>query len=206
MEQRKDPGRRRILLVGAAIAIPLAAVGLYFAFLAAPTPPSQPVGQAMSRPPAGGPGAGDLPPNHPPIGAPAAAPQGDRAHPQFGAAGRAVRVPDQVKGKWQAVRLRVEAKSGSTPAQTLTVTLGGEMPVPGSGLVVRAGEFLPALQVKDNEITSISNDPVNPAALVTILEGGKTIFQGWLFSKFPDMQPFEHPGFRVTLVDAVPAR
>jgi len=115
-------------------------------------------------------------------------------------------VPDAVKGKWLAVRLQVEVKGGGSPPQTLTVSLGGEAAVPGSKLRLRASEFLPALQVKDNEITSASNEPSNPAALVTIWDEGKQVFQGWLFGKFPDMQPFEHPKYRVTLIDGVPAK
>ena len=203
-EKEREPVTRRLILIGAAVALPLVAVAVYFAFLAAPPPPAQQPGPAMGRPATAGPPSAALPPEHPPIGAPATPPPGDRSHPQLGAAGRAVRVPDLVKGKWQAVRLRVEAKTGGAPAQTLTVNLGGELAVPGSTLMVRAGEFLPALQVKDNEITSISNEPTNPAAMVTILEGGKQIFQGWLFSKFPDMQPFEHPTYRITLIEGVP--
>jgi hypothetical protein len=66
------------------------------------------------------------------------------------------------------------------------------------------GDFLPALQVGGAEVTSSSNDPVNPAVFVTVLDGGKEIFKGWLFSKFPEMQPFEHPKYRITLVEGVP--
>jgi hypothetical protein len=65
-------------------------------------------------------------------------------------------------------------------------------------------DFLPALQVKDNEITSASNEPSNPAALVTIRDGDKETFRGWLFGKFPDMQPFEHQTYRITLVEGIP--
>jgi hypothetical protein len=118
--------------------------------------------------------------------------------------GRAVRVPDAVKGRWRAVKLVVETKGGGSPPQTITLSLGGEIGVPGSKLRLRADEFLPALQVKGNEITSVSNEAVNPAALVTIWEDGKQVFNGWLFSKFPDMQPFEHPAYRITLVEGVP--
>ena len=190
---------RRWVLLGLATAIPLAAVALYFVIFAPPQPPGAP------PEPAGAAKAAGLPPDHPPIGgAETAAQGGDRPHPQVGSTGRAVRVPDGVKGKWRAVRLQVEVRGGGSPPQTLTVGLGGEAAVPGSKLRLHAGEFLPALQVKDNEITSASNQPSNPAALVTIWDEGKQVFQGWLFSKFPDMQPFEHPRYRITLIEGVP--
>ena len=194
---------RRLILLGVAVAIPLAAVALYFAVLA---PPAS--GPGPSAPPPGPPGApeANLPPNHPPIGGPGGSPTAERPHPQVGSTGRTVRVPDAVRRKWQAVKLRVEIKGAGSPAQTLTANLGGEVAVPGSALTLRADEFLPALQVKDNEIISASNEPSNPAALVTIRENGKQIFHGWLFSKFPEMQPFDHPTYRITLIDGVPKR
>jgi hypothetical protein len=185
---------RRLILVGLAVAIPLAAVALYFAFFApapAPVIAQAAVGEQSA-----------LPPNHPPMGG--SAPAGE-AHPQVGAPGRTLRVPDMVKGKWQAVKLQVAPKAGGAP-QVVTVQLGSDATIPGSTLSVHAAEFLPALQVVSDGVTSASNDPVNPAALVSVLEGGKEIFRGWLFGKFPDMQPFEHPKFRITLIEGVPAK
>jgi hypothetical protein len=191
---------KRVIAVGAAIAIPLAAVALYFALFE----PAQPPAPAVVRPGEARPDAGQsaLPPDHPPVGGQTAGPGG---HPQVGGAGRAVQVPDGVRGKWQAVTLQVAPKTGGAP-QRVTVPLGAHAQVPGSRLTLKAEEFLPALQVKDNAITSASNDPANPAALVVVSEEGKVIFRGWLFAKFPDMQPFEHPGYRITLVEGVPKR
>jgi len=200
----KEPGLKKLILFGAAVAVPLALVALYFAVFDQPPPappgPPAPMGQAPA-------GQAALPPNHPPI-----AGQGTEApgaptppgHPQVGATVRPVRVPDSVKGKWSAVKLRIEGKAGGRAPEVVTVKLGGDVQVAGSPLTVRVGDFLPALQVGGAEVTSASNDPVNPAVFVTVLDGGKEIFKGWLFSKFPEMQPFEHPKYRITLVEGVP--
>jgi len=199
-EGEQRPTTRRWIFLGLAIAIPLGAVALYFAVLAPPPPPAPVAAAPRGAAPAG------LPADHPPIGGAAAGAQGgERAHPQMGSTGRAVRVPDAVKGKWRAVKAKVETKGGGSPPQTITLSLGAEVVVPGTTLKLRAEEFLPALQVKDNEITSGSNEPANPAVLMTISEDGKQVFHGWLFSKFPDMQPFEHPKYRITLIEGVPA-
>jgi len=199
-----EPGFKKLILFGAAIAVPLALVALYFAVFdqppPAPTGPRAPMGQAPAGQPA-------LPPNHPPVPGQAAEAQGGGippGHPQVGATVRPVRVPDSVKGNWSAVKLRIEAKAGGQAPEVVTVKLGGDVRIAGSPLTVRVGEFLPALQVGGAEVTSASNDPVNPAAFVTVLDGGKEIFKGWLFSKFPEMQPFEHPQYRITLVEGVP--
>jgi hypothetical protein len=204
-------GTRKLILLGVAIAIPLAAVAIYFAVFDQPPPPAQiPVAQTLPGGQAG-PGQAPLPPDHPPIGAQAgeapatAGPTAPAGHPQMGSGSRLIRVPDEVKGKWQAVKLRVEEKSGGKPPQVFTVKLGGQLGIPGSKLHVRVGEFLPALQVSGNEVTSASNNPTNPAVMVTVTEDGKETFKGWLFGKFPDMQPFEDPKYRITLVEGVPA-
>ena len=184
---------RRWVLAGLAAAVPLAAVAVYFA-LVAPAPPSA-AGPAAAVTPT-------LPPNHPRVEG-AAAPEG-RLHPPTGSTGRTVRVPDSVKGKWQAVKLKVEVKNGASAPRIVTVNLGGDLVIPGSALRLRVEDFLPALQVKDSEITSASNEPSNPAALVTIRDGDKEMFRGWLFGKFPDMQPFDHQTYRITLVEGIP--
>jgi len=217
------PGIKKLILFGVAVAIPLAAVALYFAIFDQPSPPPRPASAPPASPaPGGQPDSGQaaLPPNHPPIGgpvggpkAPTGEPTGSQAaggplsgpgHPQVGGTGRPVRIPDAVMGKWQAVKLRVEEKDGGKPPETFTVNLGGQLAIPGSKLRVKTGEFLPALQVSGGEITSASNDPTNPAVLVTVSEDGKETFKGWLFSKFPEMQPFEHPRYRITLLEGVP--
>ena len=189
-----EPKTRRWVLAGLAAAVPLAAVALYFALVApARTPPAVDLAAAVTP---------TLPPNHPRVEEGAI--PGERSHPPTGSTGRTVRVPDSVKGKWLAVKLKVEMKNGASVPQILTVKLGDDLVIPGSALKLRVDDFLPALQVKDSEITSASNEPSNPAVLVTIRDGDKETFRGWLFGKFPDMQPFEHQTYRITLVEGIP--
>ena len=184
----------RWVLAGLAAAVPLAAVALYFALVApAPTPSTAAPAAAVTP---------TLPPNHPPVEG--GTTLGDRPHPPPGSTSRTVRIPDSVKGRWQAVKLKIEVKSGVSAPQIVTVKLGGDLAIPGSALTLRVNDFLPALQVKDGEITSASNEPSNPAALVTIRDGDKETFRGWLFGKFHDMQPFEHQTYRITLVEGIP--
>ncbi len=203
----RDPTTRKLILFGVAIAIPLAAVAFYFAVFNQPPPALQVSQAATSAAPGGAGGAAQpaLPPDHPPIGAQSSAgAETPAGHPQMGGSGRAVRVPEDVKAKWQAVKLQVEMKSGEKRPQVFTVKVGGSVDIPGSTLHVTVGDFLPALQVNGNEVTSAGNDPTNPAALVTLSEGGKEIFKGWLFARFPDMQAFQHPVYRITLLEGVP--
>lgn len=186
--------------MGAAIAIPLAAVALYFLAFEPGPPSGAPAAQPTPSQPAG---QASLPPNHPPV---AAETGGQPPHPPVGGTGRAVRVPEDVRGRWESVALRVEAKAGGAAPQVVVVKLGSQTAIPGSPLTVRAVEFLPALQVKEGEITSAGNEPTNPAALIAVLEQEKEIYRGWLFAKFPEMQPFEHPTYRITLIEGTPKK
>ena len=52
-------------------------------------------------------------------------------------------------------------------------------------------------------ITSGSNEPVNPAVRVEIFEKGQSILKGWLFSKMPDIHPFESDKYGLVLKEGV---
>jgi hypothetical protein len=113
-------------------------------------------------------------------------------------------IPALVKGKWKAVKITVTEKSGNKSTE-YTVPIGSEFVIPNAGLVLTVEAFLPAFSMTGTSITSVSNDPKNPAAQAKITEGGKEVFKGWLFANFPSVHAFEHPKYSVTLVSGVPA-
>ena len=113
-------------------------------------------------------------------------------------------VPDTVKGKWKAVKIAVTDKTASKE-MVYVMPLGVDFPLPGSDMVVRVENFLPHFSMEGTTLTSQTNEPKNPAAQVRIMEGGKEVFKGWLFSLYPTTHAFQHPKFGFTLVDFVPA-
>ncbi len=113
-------------------------------------------------------------------------------------------VPDTVKGKWKAVKIAVTDKTANKET-VYTMPLGADFPLPGSNMVVRVENFLPHFSMEGTTLTSQSNEPKNPAAQVRIMEGGKEVFKGWLFSLYPTTHAFQHPKYGFTLVDFVPA-
>ena len=107
-------------------------------------------------------------------------------------------VPDAVKQAYSGVSLVWrDAQTGKTGA--LEVPLGGSAELPGSGLTVNADVFLPAFTMTNEVITSSGIEPENPAARIRVSEGGKEIFSGWIFKRFPDVHPFTHPRFSLQL-------
>ena len=113
-------------------------------------------------------------------------------------------VPNSVKGKWKAVKIAVTDKE--TNKETVyTVAIGSELTIPNTNLAIKVDNFLPHFMMDGTTLTSQSNEPKNPAAQIRIMEGGKEIFKGWLFSLFPTTHAFQHPRYGFTLVDFVPA-
>lgn len=111
-------------------------------------------------------------------------------------------VPDSVKAKWNKVKVVFEDKT-SKKSSEYTVNLGSEFKVPNTNLKIVVGEFLPDFRMDESTITSASDMPNNPAVRVEVFENGKSIFKGWLYSKFPAIHPFEHQKYGIILKEGV---
>jgi len=116
-----------------------------------------------------------------------------------------VEVPDEVKGSWSGVVLLVkDNKKGIS--DEYTVPIDSTLKLPDSDIMVNVREYLPAFAMQGSIITSLSNEPNNPAAFISVNEGGNEIFAGWLFSRYPTTHAFSHPRFAITLKEGVPTR
>jgi len=111
-------------------------------------------------------------------------------------------VPDVVRGQWQAVRIGVFDK-GAQQGKTYLVNLGSDCQVPDSNVSIHIDNYLPAFVVDNRTLTSLSNEPTNPAVEITIYEEGKQVYHGWLFQRFPEAHAFQHPRFNFSLVEAI---
>lgn len=135
-------------------------------------------------------------------------PQGTAAQPgaphgpMAGGPEKTVVVPDDVKENWKAVKIEVNFKEKNATEQ-FVVPLHSEFQVPDSDLTVKVGDFLPHFSMSQGQITSNPDSAENPACKVEISVGGKEVFTGWLFSRFPDVHPFQHDKFGVSLVEGV---
>jgi hypothetical protein len=120
----------------------------------------------------------------------------------------AVVVPDLVQGNWKGVVLVVENKA-TNKTQEYKVDLNSEMTIPDSRIKISVGEFMPDFKMEGLTITSVSNEPNNPAVGVSVSEDGKKIFPvsgrqwGWLYAKFPDIHPFDHPTYSIKLKEGL---
>ncbi|MEW6418720.1 MAG: hypothetical protein AB1480_11450 [Nitrospirota bacterium] len=119
-----------------------------------------------------------------------------------------INIPDSVRGKWSAAKIILEDRIAKTK-QEYTVKLNSDFSIPNSNLKITVGEFLPDFKMEGFTLTSVSNQPNNPALAIRVFEGGKQIFPapgrkwGWLFAKVPTIHPFEHPKYGIVLKEGI---
>lgn len=111
-------------------------------------------------------------------------------------------IPPEVQSAYSGVRVAWKDKTTGKEAE-LAVPLGGTARIPASDLELRADAYLPAFSMTAEAITSSGIEEENPAARIGVLEKGKEIFAGWIFTRFPDVHPFEHPRYALKLVGGV---
>lgn len=113
-----------------------------------------------------------------------------------------ITIPDAVKSSWKAVKIEVEYKKAKSK-KVLTVPVNSDAKVPDTDMTLKVGAFLPHFAMTADSITSNSNNLENPAVAIDIVQGGKPVFHGWLFSKFPDIHPFQNDTIGLKLVEGI---
>ncbi len=111
-------------------------------------------------------------------------------------------IPPMVGQMYSGIRLSWK-DSASGKAGTLEVPLGGSAKLPDSTLAVSVDVFLPAFTMTAKAISTNSLAEENPAARISVTDQGKEIFAGWIFTRFPDVHPFQHPRFSLKLEGGV---
>jgi hypothetical protein len=114
-------------------------------------------------------------------------------------------VPPEVTAAYSAIKLGWK-DSETGKEGTVEVPIGGSAPLSGSDLEIRADVFLPSFSMSAEEITSTGTGQENPAARIAVLEKGNEIFAGWIFTRFPEVHPFQHPRFSLRLEGGVPRK
>ena len=119
--------------------------------------------------------------------------------------GPALQLAPAVRSRWTAMKIGVIDLSARQES-TYIVHAGQDFTLPGGDLTFRILALVPDFTLDNGVITSRSDLPRNPAAKVLITEQGRQLYRGWLFARFPENQPFEHPRYAVRLLDLEPSR
>ncbi|GEM_PF-2837970 len=119
-------------------------------------------------------------------------------HLSSGGVKREVRVPDDVKAKWKTINLKWVDKEKKIE-ELISVNVGKETPIKGTKFVIKILVFLPHYTMYDTYISSQSNEPMNPAVLVELSEGGKSMANGWVFANFTSFNSYKHARYDILL-------
>jgi len=116
-----------------------------------------------------------------------------------------VHLDEAIRNAWTGVRIRVTDRKTKDTA-LYDVPMNTPTPLGSSGLTITADVFVPDFVMGADGIATRSPEPKNTAAHVTISEKGKPDYKGWLFGTMPDIHPYPHDAFEVTLQSGIPAR
>lgn len=130
-------------------------------------------------------------------------------HPTMGGGGnggvkREVKVPPDVKERWKTVSIKFIDKE-KKKENVLAIDVGKEASVPNANLAIKVEAFLPNYTIFDEYITSKNNEPENAAALIELLENGKSVSKGWVFERLPDFNSYKNDKYDIVLMPSVSA-
>ncbi len=91
-------------------------------------------------------------------------------------------VPDSTKAAFHTVKMGVGNRK-TKEIRKFDVKIGGTAKVPGTDFTIKIGPYLPNFRVAGKTITTRDDKPDDPAVRATISEGGKVIFDGFIFHK-----------------------
>jgi len=94
-------------------------------------------------------------------------------------------------------------ENGVEKRQTLTLAPGAPALLDNRGTTVALADFIPDYVLRGNQITSQSDDPVNPAIHLQVTRPGAPATNAWILAKSPDLNPPNDTGmkFRFVSVD-----
>ncbi|MBI5410188.1 MAG: hypothetical protein HZA14_12575 [Nitrospirae bacterium] len=141
-----------------------------------------------------------------PHGGAPVAPAGDQTAQDINKAAHAniktqkeVKLSEEVKAKWKEVKMEL-TDPATKSAEVLTLKVGNAVALKRPGFKLKVEAFVPDYAISDNHIESRSNEPKNPAVLVELMDGDKSVAKGWVFKDFPEFNSYTDDRFPLKLV------
>ncbi len=195
----KDMSKRYVLAGVCALVIGLAGCGEKKS-QEAPAPAQQ--ATAPQEAPAGQPGAdAQLPTGHPQTAATEGAQPGAQPKVDHGTikTQKVVKLSDEVKAKWKEVKLEI-TETASKSKDVVAIKVGSAAKLKKEGFSLKVEALVPDYSIAENRIESRSNEAKNPAVLVELLSGDKSVAKGWIFRDYPEFNSFNDPNVQLKLV------
>ncbi len=112
---------------------------------------------------------------------------------------REVDLSEEVRKKWKEVQLQI-TDNAQQRTELITLQVGSTVKLDDEGERLSIEVFVPDYSIAEKRIKSRSNEPNNPAVLVSLSHEGKTLSRGWIFKHFPEYNSFVNQRFHLVLV------
>ncbi|MBI5887597.1 MAG: hypothetical protein HZB82_02635 [Deltaproteobacteria bacterium] len=109
-----------------------------------------------------------------------------------------VRLSEAVRARWNEARLRI-TDSSSGRAVSMTLKVGAVTKLGADDYKLKMDAVVPDYTIAGDHIESRSNEPKNPAVLVTLFKGDKAVARGWVFRDLADFNSYNNERFHIVL-------
>lgn len=145
---------------------------------------------------------GGLPAGHPPAGMTADTGMTISDHSTIKST-KAVKLDDDVLAKWNEVKLQI-LDSSDTTKEVQTIKVGETYTIRQTGFAVKVLALAPDYTIFEDHIGSRSNENNNPAVMLELTKGGKSVAKGWVFNKVVGFDSFKNERISVKLLAPAP--
>ncbi|MFQ5735948.1 MAG: hypothetical protein ACE5GY_03695 [Thermodesulfobacteriota bacterium] len=106
----------------------------------------------------------------------------------------------EVMKKWKEAKLEITDASAKK-SETIVIKVGSAVQLNDAGLKLKLEVVVPDYAISENKIESRSNEANNPAVLVELLDGDKSVARGWVFKDFPEFNSYIDQRYPIVLVE-----
>lgn len=143
--------------------------------------------------------ATDLPQGHPTVGGDGAS-SAPTDHGSVGSGAKEVRVSDEVRATWKVVEVEL-TDTDSAVKKVLKLDVGKKVAIEGTNFKISAVVFIPHYVIYEDHIGSKTNELNNPAVLMELFDGDKSVARGWIFKSFTTFNSFVHEKYTIALLE-----
>jgi hypothetical protein len=106
---------------------------------------------------------------------------------------------DEMKAKWNEVQVAI-TDNANQRTETITLKVGSKVKLTEEGYFLTIDAFVPDYAIAESKIVSRSDEPNNPAMLVSLYENETQITRGWVFKDFAEFNSYSNSRFVLQLV------
>jgi hypothetical protein len=105
---------------------------------------------------------------------------------------------DEMKAKWNEVQIAI-TDNAKKRTEAITLKVGSRVKLTEEGYFLTIDAFVPDYAISESKIISRSDEPNNPAMLVSLHDNDTQITRGWVFKDFSEFNSYSNSRFELQL-------